>query len=226
MVASLSHLVQPIMIVLLGGIVFFIILAVFMPIIQMITSLAAPVRRLDARVVDESVHRRDCICCRQSDVSLRFAQAEASWKAGTARAIITPKTPMWMSGYAARTKPSQGVVHDLWAKALAIEDPTGHRAILITLDLCGIGRDLSIRVRDTIRSRHRLERDQIVLACSHTHSGPVVGQNLHSMYNLDDGQRRTCRPVHTVLGKVARRAGYRGPRSIGRGTVELGRRPV
>ncbi len=42
MVASLSHLVQPIMIILLGGIVFFIILAVFMPIIQMITSLAAP----------------------------------------------------------------------------------------------------------------------------------------------------------------------------------------
>jgi len=42
MVASLGHLVQPIMIVLLGGIVLFIILAVFMPIIQMITNLAAP----------------------------------------------------------------------------------------------------------------------------------------------------------------------------------------
>jgi len=95
---------------------------------------------------------------------------------------------MWMSGYAARTKPSQGVVHDLWAKALAIEDPTGHRAILVTLDLCGIGRDLSNRVRDAIRSRHRLERDEIVLACSHTHSGPVVGHNLHSMYNLDRKQ--------------------------------------
>ena len=42
MVASLSHLIQPIMMVVLGGIVFFIILAVFMPIIQMITSLASP----------------------------------------------------------------------------------------------------------------------------------------------------------------------------------------
>jgi type II secretory pathway component PulF len=42
MVASLGHLIQPIMIVLLGGIVLFIILAVFMPIIQMITSLASP----------------------------------------------------------------------------------------------------------------------------------------------------------------------------------------
>jgi hypothetical protein len=113
---------------------------------------------------------------------------EPAWKAATARAAITPKTPMWMSGYAARTKPSRGVVHDLWAKALAIEDPKGHRAIIISLDVCGIGRDLSNRVRDAIQTRHRLERDQIVLACSHTHSGPVVGNNLLSMYNLDARQ--------------------------------------
>ncbi len=111
--------------------------------------------------------------------------AEVSWKAGTARAVITPMTPMWMSGYAARTKPSQGVVHDLWAKALALQDPNGRRAILITLDVCGIGRDLSIRVRDAIQSRHGLERDEVVLACSHTHSGPVVGRNLLSMFELD-----------------------------------------
>jgi type IV pilus assembly protein PilC len=42
MVANLGHLVQPIMIVFLGAMVLFIILAVFMPIIQMISSLAAP----------------------------------------------------------------------------------------------------------------------------------------------------------------------------------------
>ena len=121
-------------------------------------------------------------------ISANSVAAEPAWKAGTARAVITPKTPMWMSGYAARTKPSQGAVHDLWAKALAIEDPNGRRALLITLDLCGIGRDLSNRVRDAIQSRQRLERDQIALACSHTHSGPVVGHNLLSMYNLDARQ--------------------------------------
>jgi type IV pilus assembly protein PilC len=42
MVANLGHLVQPIMIVCLGAMVLFIILAVLMPIIQMISSLAAP----------------------------------------------------------------------------------------------------------------------------------------------------------------------------------------
>jgi len=42
MVANLGHLVQPIMIFFLGLLVLFIILAVLLPIIQMISSLAAP----------------------------------------------------------------------------------------------------------------------------------------------------------------------------------------
>ena len=43
MVASLGHLIQPLVILVLGGVVLFIILAVFMPIIQLISTLAAPV---------------------------------------------------------------------------------------------------------------------------------------------------------------------------------------
>jgi type II secretory pathway component PulF len=43
LVANLGHLIQPLIVLLLGAIVLFIILAVFLPIIQMITTLAAPV---------------------------------------------------------------------------------------------------------------------------------------------------------------------------------------
>src|SRR4029077_15354712 len=111
-------------------------------------------------------------------------QLKAGWKVGTARVAITPREPMWMSGYAARTRPSEGAVHDLWAKALALQDPAGRRAVLVTLDVCGIGRDVSDRVRDRVKTRQRLDRDRIVLACSHTHSGPVVGHNLLTMYRL------------------------------------------
>jgi type II secretory pathway component PulF len=42
MVKNLGQLVQPLLMVILGGVVLFIILAVFLPIIQLITSLAAP----------------------------------------------------------------------------------------------------------------------------------------------------------------------------------------
>src|SRR5205823_3387670 len=87
--------------------------------------------------------------------------ARAGWQAGTARVAITPGQPLWMAGYSSRTKPSEGAVHDLWAKALALQDPAGQRAVLITLDICGIDRELSNRIRDTLRMRHGLARDRI-----------------------------------------------------------------
>ena len=48
-VANLGQLVQPIVMVILGAIVLFIILAVFLPIIQMISSLAARARAVPKR---------------------------------------------------------------------------------------------------------------------------------------------------------------------------------
>lgn len=120
---------------------------------------------------------------------LTAATARAQgWKAGAGRAVITPKQPMWMAGYAARTKPSEGARHDLWAKALLIEDPAGARGVIVTLDVCGISRDLSVAVRDRIETQYGLDRSAVVLACSHTHCGPVVGANLIGMYPLDAEQ--------------------------------------
>ncbi|QEH33001.1 Neutral/alkaline non-lysosomal ceramidase [Aquisphaera giovannonii] len=128
------------------------------------------------------------------------------WKVGTGRAAITPKEPIWLAGYAARNHPSEGVDQDIWVKALALEDPLGQRAVLVTIDVCGISRDLSERIRDAIRRKHGLERDRIVLACSHTHSAPVVGRNLDTMYPLDDDQRRRIadytRLLETIVADV------------------------
>lgn len=118
------------------------------------------------------------------------AAAAAEWKAGVGRAVITPATPMWMSGYASRDRPAEGKLHDLWAKALALEDASGRRAVLVTLDLCGIDRLFSARVRDRLQSEHGLGRESVALNCSHTHSGPVVGHNLRVMYFLNDEQQR------------------------------------
>ena len=47
---------------------------------------------------------------------------------------------------AARNKPAATKHDDLWAKALVIEDAAGHRAVLVTLDLVGIPRELSLSV--------------------------------------------------------------------------------
>jgi hypothetical protein len=114
----------------------------------------------------------------------------ASWKAGAAKVVITPDKFMWMSGYSSRDKPAKGKSHDLWAKALALEDPNGRRGVLVTMDLVDIPRDVSVAVCDAIKSKHGLPREAIILSASHTHSGPVVGSNLRSMYFLDAAQAK------------------------------------
>jgi len=132
-------------------------------------------------------------------ISVVSPSASAGWKAGTAKVSITPKQSMWMAGYGSRTKPSEGAVHDLWAKALAFESPDGKRALLVTLDICGIGRKLSVAIRDKLNVRHGLDRSRVVLSCSHTHCGPVVGDNLISMYNIGEEDRRKIREYAVVL---------------------------
>jgi hypothetical protein len=111
----------------------------------------------------------------------RLAGAE-TWKAGAAKINITPEGPMWMAGYAARTRPAESKMTDLWAKALVLEDAAGQRAVLVTLDLVGIDRDLAQGIRAGIAEKHKLSGGQVALNCSHTHSGPVVARNLRPMH--------------------------------------------
>lgn len=104
------------------------------------------------------------------------------WQIGVGRCKITPQKPIWMAGYASRTEPSKDVLTELWAKTLFIEDSSGNRILLVTLDLVGIERSLSQEICEALCTRFSLERHQISLATSHTHSGPVVGKNLRPIH--------------------------------------------
>jgi neutral ceramidase len=114
--------------------------------------------------------------------------AQAEWKAGLARRKITPSRSMWMSGYAGRNRPADGTLIDLWAKAIVLQDDAGARAVVVGLDLVGIDRDLYLGVVRELQEKYQLEQSQVALFCSHTHTGPVVGRNLLTMYSLDPTQ--------------------------------------
>ena len=116
--------------------------------------------------------------------------AAQQWQAGSAKANITPKQTMWMSGYGGRNKPAEGTLHELWAKVLVLKDPQGTPAIFVSLDLVGVSRDIGVPVCDAIQKAHKVNRGQIALFTSHTHTGPVVGSNLSAMYFLDETQQK------------------------------------
>jgi hypothetical protein len=111
-----------------------------------------------------------------------------NWKAGVSSVKITPAESMPMAGFASRTHSSEGMLHDIWAKALLIEDSKGKRAVMISSDLLGFPKVMSDPIRDRIKAQFGLGRDQILLNSSHTHSGPVIGDALTDVYVLDDQQ--------------------------------------
>ena len=100
------------------------------------------------------------------------AADEATWKVGVASVVITPDQPMWLAGYVSRTNVSQGKAQDLYAKALALDDASGRRLVIVTLDLIGIPRPLRNGVESALRKEDGLPPEGLLMNCSHTHSGP------------------------------------------------------
>jgi len=125
----------------------------------------------------------------------------ASWKAGIARAIITPEEPIWMAGYGFRDHPSEGTLADLWVKVLVIEDGKGEKAVLVTADILGFPKKMSDYIRNQIAIKYGLTRAQIILSSSHTHSGPVLMDALFDVYPLDAKQIEIIRRYSNNLEK-------------------------
>ena len=124
-----------------------------------------------------------------------------TWKAGLAKVVITPEKPIWMSGYASRNKPSEGKVHDLYAKALALEDPAGGRMVVVTTDLVGLSRTVAEEVALGVKKNSGLARERLLLTSSHTHTGPVIRDSLITMYDLNPEQAMVVKQYSDKLVK-------------------------
>jgi hypothetical protein len=147
---------------------------------------------------------------------------EGTWKAGTAKAVITPKEPMWMAGYAARTRPADGTLHELYLRVLALEDAHGKRAIILSSDLLGISRSVSENVSHALREKYALSRDEIMLNASHTHSGPVLRGALYDAYPLDPSEIKRIEAYSldleaTIVRTVGEALGRMVPARLARG---------
>jgi len=119
-----------------------------------------------------------------------FAGA-AEIRGGVARVSIVPSTPIFLSGYAGREKPSIGVAHPIQAKALVIREDAMHQVVIVTTDLLGIPHHLSEAVARRLMEKHGIQRSQLMLNASHTHAAPMVWPSLSIIaeYGGDDQKR-------------------------------------
>ncbi len=98
----------------------------------------------------------------------------SQFQAGAASFRITPDEPMWLAGFAVRTEPAKGMLSDLYARALAIEDGRGARVVIVSVDLIAVSKYVAVKVCDEVKRRFGLSRDRVMLCATHTHYGPEL----------------------------------------------------
>lgn len=146
------------------------------------------------------------------------AAEEPTWKAGLAKARITPQKPRWMSGYGHRL--ASDTLHDIWIKVLALESADGHRAVVITSDVCGFSKVSYEAICAALEKRCGLDRAQIMLTCSHTHTGPALRECLHVCWPYSGPQARASVEEYslwlekTIVDKVAEAFGRLTPATL------------
>lgn len=124
--------------------------------------------------------------------------SQSAMQVGIAKINITPKSPAFMTGYANRDKPSEGVLHDLWAKALVLSSKE-EKMILVTTDLLGLSHQVSEEVAEKIQAKLGIKRRQLMFNSSHTHSGPMIWPSLSVISEYSPADQKIVSEYTQVL---------------------------
>lgn len=97
----------------------------------------------------------------------------AALRGGCARTNITPPVGVWLSGYGSRDRPSDGIVDELWAKAVVLND--GHNTVaIVATDLLWVPLEITQKVRGIVKEKTGIAEDHVLICATHTHFGPKI----------------------------------------------------
>jgi len=95
-------------------------------------------------------------------------------KAGFAKTDVTPRVGVELSGFGPYlNRRSIGVRDKLWARAMALSDGS-KTLIVVSCDLLGLDGDFVSQVRQLITQETGVGPENIMVHCTHTHSGPAT----------------------------------------------------
>lgn len=95
-------------------------------------------------------------------------------RAGIARLNITPPAGVDLTGYVGRIGPSTRVHDDLFATALVLDDGAT-RIGIVSVDIIGTDLAQDAALRESVSRASGIAPDNLMIAASHTHSGPAIG---------------------------------------------------
>lgn len=140
--------------------------------------------------------------------AMQSAAMQSALYAGIGVADVTPAEPVRLAGWSSRDRPSEGVSHPLFAKALAVRDAAGHTGVWVTADILGYSRSMAETLERRIRDRYGVQPAQLILGSSHNHSGPVAGGLLHLYFDLTPAEREAAaRYTERLLDRIVAAVG-------------------
>ena len=141
--------------------------------------------------------------------------------AGAARVVITPPIGVPLSGYFAaegRKETAVDIHDDLFARALVLND--GEQTVaVVTTDLIGLGDEELAAVREVVQRDAGIAPEHLILACTHTHSGPIVHPFPHSDLVPGKADEHYFRLLPRLIGSaVAMAVRRQRPARVGAGS--------
>jgi hypothetical protein len=109
--------------------------------------------------------------------------AQDTLKMGSSAVDITPRLGTPMAGYYS-PRGADGIHDPLYAKAMVLDDGRMKVAI-VSLDLIATTREMTHAARTLIAERTSIEPDAVLIAATHSHTGPVI---VRKVEREDDGQ--------------------------------------
>ena len=104
---------------------------------------------------------------------------------GVAEVDITPDYPIRLSGYGSRRTESDGIIQQIWAKALAIGSDADDPVVLVTVENCGLPDELTEEVSDRIKEKTGISRAHFAACFTHTHSAPCLTNAAPFLFSSD-----------------------------------------
>ena len=97
---------------------------------------------------------------------------------GYAAGKITPPIGNNLPGYGSAPRPSVGIIDDLYVYAVAFSDGE-NKAILFNCDMLGVFSAGSDRIREKVGERVGIPVENVMIACTHSHTSAMLGGNLN-----------------------------------------------
>lgn len=131
-----------------------------------------------------------CLCLFLIPVGSVYA---ADFQAGVARIDVTPTEPVRLSGYAVRSKPFETIDTPLFARALVLREGDGPLRALVAVDSIGLPGDLTVEIAKMLKEKHGLQRDDLVISGTHSHTAPQLTRGLDNLYTVPQSAEEQAR---------------------------------